>query len=138
MKYFWAKFYKIWMESQFWKWSSLRPEKDAVKQKVLYFQEDGQNAKWWSKSNLPLSQTAKMFPFKKVFFQSTVSKNYCNTWTKQTNKKTAIFLPKMNFWAQFYKILNNMFRKMILPTSWKKIEFTSLSLQNVSLLYIIF
>ena len=38
--------------------------KDAVKQKVVSFQEDGQNAK----SNLPHShQTAKCFPFIKGF-----------------------------------------------------------------------
>ena len=46
----------------FWKWSSRRARKDATKQKV-------KNAKWWSKSNLPLSYSldCKMFPFKKGF-----------------------------------------------------------------------
>ena len=39
------------------------------KQKVLYFQEIGQNAKWRSKSNLPLSHCPdrKILPFKKGF-----------------------------------------------------------------------
>ena len=41
------------------------PEKDAFKQKIVSFKDDGR--KWWSKSNLPLFLTARFFPLIKGF-----------------------------------------------------------------------
>ena len=50
--YFWAQFSKsehnrrpVRYKHIFFKWSSQRAQKDAVKQKVLYLQEDGQKRK---------------------------------------------------------------------------------------------
>ena len=57
------------------------------------------NAKWWSKSSLPLSHsTAKFFPLKKGF-KKKVSQNRtknCNNKQQTTNNKRPFFLPKIN------------------------------------------
>ena len=43
------------------------PKKMPPSKKLYLFKKMVRNANWWSTSNLPLSQTAKLFPFKKGF-----------------------------------------------------------------------
>ena len=86
------------------------------------------NAKWWSKSSLPLSHsTAKFFPLKKGFKKSKLKSDKVATNNKQqtNNNKRPFFLPKINKVIlrpilqnlKGRSVLNKFFLKMILSTS---------------------
>ena len=65
-----VQFYKIWKEGPFWtlkKLSSWQAEKDAVKQKVISFKDDGQKSKMVVKIEFTPLPPCNILPFFKGF-----------------------------------------------------------------------